>query len=87
MQSPFIWILVVGALCDYCIHGGKKSIIRSKYNVRKEDIMGLVKILLGINEDKSKKPSKIKTKAQIEKEKRELERKIWEMAEEYEGEE
>lgn len=55
--------------------------------MRKEDIMGLVKILLGINEDKSKKPSKIKTKAQIEKEKRELERKIWEMAEEYEGEE
>ena len=49
--------------------------------------MSLFKILLGINEDKSKKPSKTKTKAQLEKEKRELERKIWEMAEEYEEEE
>ena len=49
--------------------------------------MGLIKILLGINKDKSKKPSEIKSKAQIEKEKRELESKIWEMAEEYEGEE
>ncbi len=46
--------------------------------------MSLLKILLGINEDKKK--STVKTKAQAEKEKRELERKIWEMAEEY-GEE
>ena len=49
--------------------------------------MSLLKILLGINEDKSKKTPKPKTKAQIEKEKRELERKMWEMAEEYVEEE
>ena len=47
--------------------------------------MSLLKILLGINEDKKKKPTK--TKVQAEKEKRELERRIWEMAEEYEHEE
>lgn len=49
--------------------------------------MSLMKILLGINGDKSKKTSEQKNKAQFEKEKREIEHKIWEMAEEYEQEE
>ena len=48
--------------------------------------MSFLKVLLGINEDKSKKTPKPKTKAQREKEKRDLERKIGERAEEY-GEE
>ena len=48
--------------------------------------MSLLKILLGITEDKTKKSPEPKTKAQLEKEKRDFERKIWEMAEEY-GEE
>lgn len=44
----------------------------------------ILKALSG--ENKNKKPIK-KTKAQINKEKHELERKLWEMAEEYEEEE
>ena len=46
-------------------------------------LFAILKALAGKPEDK--KPQK-KTKAQIDKEKRELERKIWEMAEEYEEE-
>lgn len=44
----------------------------------------ILKALSGKTENK--KPIK-KTKAQIDKEKHELERKLWEMAEEYEDEE
>lgn len=44
--------------------------------------MTLFELLFG----KKEAPAK-KTKAQIEKEKSELERKLWEMAEEYEEEE
>ena len=47
-------------------------------------LFAILKALVGKPEDK--KPQK-KTQAQIDKEKRELERKIWEMAEEYEEEE
>ena len=47
-------------------------------------LFAILKALAGKLEDK--KPPK-KTQAQIDKEKRELERKIWEMAEEYEEEE
>lgn len=45
--------------------------------------MTLFELLFGKKEEA---PAK-KTQAQIEKEKRELERKLWEMAEEYEEEE
>lgn len=44
--------------------------------------MTLLELLFGIREEEPKK----KTQAQIEKEKRELERKLWELAEEYEEE-
>lgn len=44
--------------------------------------MTLLELLLGKKETKKKK-----TKAQTAKEKRELERKLWELAEEYEYEE
>lgn len=47
-------------------------------------LFAILKALVGKPEDKS--PQK-KTQAQIDKGKRELERKIWEMAEEYEEEE
>lgn len=47
-------------------------------------LFAILKALAGKPEEKS--PQK-KTRAQIEKEKQELERKIWEMAEEYEEEE
>ena len=40
--------------------------------------MGLLELLFG-----SKETNKKKTKAEIEKEKREKERKLWELAEEY----
>jgi len=46
-------------------------------------LFAILKALAGKPEDKN--PQK-KTQAQIDKEKRELERKIWEMAEEYEEE-
>jgi len=44
--------------------------------------MGLLEILFGSKETANKK----KTNAEIEKEKREKERKLWELAEEYEDE-
>lgn len=44
--------------------------------------MTLFELLFGKKEIENKK----KTKAQIEKEKREKERKLWELAEEYEDE-
>ena len=47
-------------------------------------LFAILKALAGKPEDK--KPQK-KTKAQIEKEKQERERKLWELAEEYEEEE
>ena len=47
-------------------------------------MFGILKALAGKTENK--KPVK-KTQTQINKEKRELERKLWEMAEEYEEEE
>ena len=46
-------------------------------------LFAILKALAGKPEEKN--PQK-KTRAQIEKEKQELERKIWEMAEEYEEE-
>lgn len=47
----------------------------------------LFAILKALAGNPKKQEPKKKTKAEIEKEKRELERKIWEMAEEYEEEE
>ena len=47
----------------------------------------LLEILKALAGNPKKQESKKKTKAQIEKEKHELERKLWEMAEEYEEEE
>lgn len=44
--------------------------------------MGILELLFGSKETNNKK----KTKAEIEKEKREKERKLWELAEEYEDE-
>ena len=41
--------------------------------------MGILELLFGSKETNNKK----KTKAEIEKEKREKERKLWELAEEY----
>ena len=45
--------------------------------------MGILKTLFGANKQNGKQ---VKTKAQIKKEKQELERKLWELAEEYEEE-
>lgn len=45
--------------------------------------MGILELLFGSKETNNKK----KTKAEIEKEKREKERKLWELAEEYEEDE
>ena len=46
--------------------------------------MRLLKLLFGSNHQTTEKK---KTKAEIQKEKQELERKFWELAEEYEEEE
>lgn len=52
-------------------------------NVKERKIvMTLLELLFGKGEEENKK-----TKAQLEKEKREKERKLWELAEEYEEEE
>ena len=45
--------------------------------------MGILKTLFGANKQNGKQ---VKTKPQIKKEKQELERKLWELAEEYEEE-
>lgn len=49
--------------------------------------MLLLNILKALAGKPPQKPARPKTKAQQEREKQELERKIWEMAEEYEEEE
>lgn len=51
--------------------------------------MSLIKfleLLSGIEKDKNKKKERRKTKAEIEREKMQLERILWERAEEYEEE-
>ena len=45
--------------------------------------MGILETLFGVNKQNGKQ---MKPKAQIKKEKQELERKLWELAEEYEEE-